>query len=242
MSSPWIIPCSSKPALQQAIPEALPESNGTSWRGPGWQMPKTKQTDNSMHPGLRPRSPDGGPIPPPDQPGSCRCPEPQGVHALENPGCDRPTVALAFPGPGPHQQEPLPAIPYIWIVCKHELLVHAQVDTRPESGHSHGNPGLGQSTGRGVCRQGPMGKRIRREQVCTPATHLATGTPLPLHRRGPDWEASLQMLTGQPRSARKTPNKCNPEQKRCGNSPLHHSHQSPVHRCGSTYLAEWATW
>jgi hypothetical protein len=38
-----------------------------------------------MHPGLCPRSPDGGLILPPDQPGSCHCPEPQGVHALENP-------------------------------------------------------------------------------------------------------------------------------------------------------------
>jgi hypothetical protein len=44
-----------------------------------------------------------------------------------------------------------------------------------------------------------MGKRVRRDRVCTPAPrlqHLATRMPLPSHRRGPDWEASLQMLMG----------------------------------------------
>jgi hypothetical protein len=48
-------------------------------------------------------------------------------------------------------------------------------------------------------RQGPMGNRVMRDRVCAPAPllqHIATATPLPLHRRGPDWEASLQMLMG----------------------------------------------
>jgi hypothetical protein len=88
---------------------------------------------------------------------------------------------------------------HIFGSCEHELPIRAQVDTRPESGHSHGNPGSGQSLGRGAHRQGPMGKHVRRDRVCTPAPlpqHLATGTPLPLHRRGPDSEASLQMLMG----------------------------------------------
>jgi hypothetical protein len=41
-------------------------------------------------------------------------------------------IAQLFPGPGPHQQEPLLAMPYIRIMCKHELPVRAQVDTRPD--------------------------------------------------------------------------------------------------------------
>jgi hypothetical protein len=77
--------------------------------------------------------------------------------------------------------------------------MHKLTPARPKSGHSHGNPGSGQSPGRGVHCQGPTGKRIKRDRVCAPAPlpqHLATGMPLPSHRRGPDWEASLQMLTG----------------------------------------------
>jgi hypothetical protein len=228
MSSPWIIPYSSKPALWQARPFWNPmEPPGR--RGPSWQTPKTKQADNSMHPGLCPRSHDGSPILPPDQPGSCRCPKPQGVHALENPRHDCPTVGPAFPGPGPHQQEPLPVIPYIRIMRERKLPVCAQVDTRPDSGHhSH---------------TGPMGKCVRRDRVCTPAPplqHLAAGTPFPSHRRGPDWEASLQMLTGATPVGRENPKQMPPRAKVMWEL-LYHSHQSPVHRCGSTFLAEWAT-
>jgi hypothetical protein len=179
-------------------------------------MPYTKQADNSMHPGLCPRSPDSSQILPPDQPGSCHCSEPQGIHALENPGRDHPTVGPPFPGPGPRQQEPLPVIPYIWIMHDRKLPVCAQVDTHPESGQSHGNPGSGQSPSRGVHHRGPTGKQVMRDRVCTPAPllqHLATRMPLPSHKRGPDWEASLQMLTGATPVSQENPKQMPPTAK-----------------------------
>jgi hypothetical protein len=59
MSSPWIILCSSKPTLWQAIPEALPEeSNGTSWKeGPRPANAKNQMSQQQYAPRPLPKEP-----------------------------------------------------------------------------------------------------------------------------------------------------------------------------------------
>jgi hypothetical protein len=55
---PWIIPCSSKPTLRQAILEALPESNGTSWNeGPRPANAKNQMSGQQCAPRPLPKEP-----------------------------------------------------------------------------------------------------------------------------------------------------------------------------------------